>query len=309
MSLHRMRTAAIQAVHKLDTALKARVQHRERREITAILARSGPPRPCDSEALFQQLQGQYAPLPKYGYDAYSAWRRGVRRALALLDTMPCCEPGQCVLEAGCGDGMTGHALAGYGHDVHLTDQQDWRDPRAGSLPFTTADLCAGLPFAADVFDIIVSYNTFEHVPDPAAALAELVRVCRPGGVLYLEFGPLYAGPWGMHAYETLRMPFPQFLFSPEFLHARLKEVGIFDLGRPRAELQHLNQWRLHQFDTLWSAAPCTVDARPFPAQNHVHLVRQFPHAFQGRQLTYADVTTQGIAVTLRKRQKKEQKSG
>jgi SAM-dependent methyltransferase len=42
-----------------------------------------------------------------------------------------------------------------------------------------------LPFAAAAFDVVLSYETLEHVPDPAAFVAELARVLRPGGTLVL----------------------------------------------------------------------------------------------------------------------------
>lgn len=38
-----------------------------------------------------------------------------------------------------------------------------------------------LSFADQRFDVVVSNDVFEHVPDPAAAFAELHRVLRPGG--------------------------------------------------------------------------------------------------------------------------------
>ena len=38
-----------------------------------------------------------------------------------------------------------------------------------------------LPFEDDVFDAVVSYNTFEHLADPAAAASEIYRVLKPGG--------------------------------------------------------------------------------------------------------------------------------
>lgn len=40
---------------------------------------------------------------------------------------------------------------------------------------------APLPFADESFDLVVSYNTFEHIEDPAFTAAELLRVLRPGG--------------------------------------------------------------------------------------------------------------------------------
>jgi SAM-dependent methyltransferase len=41
-----------------------------------------------------------------------------------------------------------------------------------------------LPFQDGVFDAVLSLNVLEHVTDPFACAAELVRVLKPGGVLY-----------------------------------------------------------------------------------------------------------------------------
>ncbi|HJQ35762.1 MAG TPA: methyltransferase domain-containing protein [Thermoanaerobaculia bacterium] len=42
-----------------------------------------------------------------------------------------------------------------------------------------------LSFPDDSFDLIVSFEVLEHVPDAAAALSELARCLRPGGTLFL----------------------------------------------------------------------------------------------------------------------------
>ena len=41
----------------------------------------------------------------------------------------------------------------------------------------------GLPFADGDFDLVVSFTGLHCFPDPATAVAEMVRVVRPGGVL------------------------------------------------------------------------------------------------------------------------------
>jgi 2-polyprenyl-3-methyl-5-hydroxy-6-metoxy-1,4-benzoquinol methylase len=47
------------------------------------------------------------------------------------------------------------------------------------------------------FDTVISCETIEHVPDPRRALAELARVLKPGGRLYLTT-PNYLGPVGLY---------------------------------------------------------------------------------------------------------------
>ncbi|OWJ65640.1 class I SAM-dependent methyltransferase [Inquilinus limosus] len=53
-----------------------------------------------------------------------------------------------------------------------------------------ADLTA-LPFADGTFDVVIANHVLEHIPDDAAAIAELARVLRPGGraVLMVPFDP------------------------------------------------------------------------------------------------------------------------
>lgn len=45
-----------------------------------------------------------------------------------------------------------------------------------------ADVCA-LPYDDDSFDLVMAAHMLEHLPDPAAALTEMVRVLKPGGRL------------------------------------------------------------------------------------------------------------------------------
>ncbi len=62
------------------------------------------------------------------------------------------------------------------------------DALPGTHPFEHQDL-ACLTYAADAFDVVVTQEVLEHLPDLATALAEMARVLRPGGVM------LSSMPW------------------------------------------------------------------------------------------------------------------
>ena len=306
MDLRRKTANVVHRANKLGKKLFPRTHaiwySRYHSGIRKTLSQTDGPRHYDSEEVFEKLQQGYPPRSRYAYDKYSTWERGTKRALNLLNSEVFREPGLNVLEAGCGDGMAGYALACYGHKVTLVDLEDWRDERAKKLPFVAGDLCAKLPLDPESHEVIVSYQTFEHLEDPAKSLAELVRICKTGGHIYLRFGPLYASPWGLHAYRTLHMPYPQFLFSETFINQKLQELGIYDLGQQRTSLQPLNRWKLSRFSRLWRESDCEIISySELTDDSHLNLIKEYPKAFSGRELAFKDVVTQAISVMLRKR--------
>jgi SAM-dependent methyltransferase len=54
-----------------------------------------------------------------------------------------------------------------------------------------------LPFPDAVADVTFSSNVLEHVAEPVRLVDEMVRVTRPGGLLYVSFTAWYS-PWGGH---------------------------------------------------------------------------------------------------------------
>lgn len=186
-------------------------------------------------------------------------------------------------------------------ESHLTDLEDWRDDRARSLAFHQGELESGLGLPDAHFDLLYSYNTFEHLRDPGACLRELARLCRPGGLIHLDFGPLFASAWGLHVYHTIRTPYAQFLYSEEFINRKLRELGIFDLGKERLAPQPLNRWRLAQFEELFRSVGCEmIECSALLHSRWLGLVSRYPASFAGRGLTVEDLTHATLRVTLRK---------
>nr|WP_276202930.1 class I SAM-dependent methyltransferase [Jiangella muralis] len=54
-----------------------------------------------------------------------------------------------------------------------------------------------LPIRDGAADVCYSSNVLEHVPDPWTMAEEMLRVTRPGGIVYLSF-TVWLSPWGGH---------------------------------------------------------------------------------------------------------------
>jgi SAM-dependent methyltransferase len=69
----------------------------------------------------------------------------------------------------------------------------------------TEDLSGPLPFESDSFDLVICFEALEEVDDPDAALAELSRVLRPGGLLVASWRPpAELGPSLQGRFENVR---------------------------------------------------------------------------------------------------------
>jgi SAM-dependent methyltransferase len=98
--------------------------------------------------------------------------------------------GMRVLEVGCGQGPLLNHLPSRGAHMVGIDMSvaSLRRSAAGAVELgwdarvrvTQAD-AERLPFAAGVFDAVVSFGVLHHTPDTAGSIRELRRVLRPGG--------------------------------------------------------------------------------------------------------------------------------
>ena len=279
-------------------------------QVCQILA-SKDPYENYGEDVFDSLQHAYGPLwDEYGFDKYSTWRRGVERVLHLLEK-PAFR-GQRnlkVMEAACGEGMTGDAFENAGHQVTLHDLADWRDERTKHLDFVPGNLCERLPLPAESFDLICSWNSFEHLESPKTALAELTRMCKKGGYIYLDFAPLWCSPLGLHAL-AFHMPYAQFLFSEEMIETKMQECApcaptpVAQEGAWTDKKKHMdlmNKWRIGDFRELWNKSGCElISLKETTVSSHINAIANYPLAFRGRGLTLDDVTVAAIAVLLKK---------
>ncbi|HJP77955.1 MAG TPA: methyltransferase domain-containing protein [Pseudonocardiaceae bacterium] len=65
---------------------------------------------------------------------------------------------------------------------------------ATNVEFAVADVYA-LPYPDDSFDVVHAHQVLQHLADPVAALREMGRVCRPGGVVAVRDADYAAMTW------------------------------------------------------------------------------------------------------------------
>lgn len=141
-------------------------------------------------------------------DASSPWYRLVREQIGNV-------AGLRILEVACGRGGFARELSARGAQVTGCDfslaalgvgkakLQGSGDVRP--CAFVQGDAQA-LPFADKSFDMVISCETIEHVPDVKSAVREMWRVARPEGRLFLTT-PNYANLMGLYElYARLRHP-------------------------------------------------------------------------------------------------------
>ncbi|WP_448641975.1 methyltransferase domain-containing protein [Geodermatophilus sp. URMC 63] len=117
------------------------------------------------------------------------WRTADNSARYLL---PHLRPGLDVLDVGCGPGTITVDLARrvapgrvLGLDVSADPLAEARDLTAREgvpATFAVGDAYA-LDVPDDAFDVVHAHQVLQHLTDPVAALREMARVCRPGGLL------------------------------------------------------------------------------------------------------------------------------
>jgi len=144
--------------------------------------------------------------------------------------------GERVLDVAGGTGALGRRLALAGElavVADLTPEMLAEGRRAAerdgqrNVVFVEADAMR-LPFADEQFDLVVTRFALHHVLDPAAALAEMARVCRPGGRVAVIDLVRESGAAGAHhdELERLRDPSHRSAFEEPELLAISRAAGV-----------------------------------------------------------------------------------
>jgi len=120
------------------------------------------------------------------------WIHHRLKSIVLEQLKAHCRPHTVLLDAGCAEGLYMRAI---GDSVRYAVGLDVSNPklvRGAARSYQETHLQFGLgnlehiPFAATSFDLALCIQVLEHVPDHCAAITELHRVLRPGGILLVS---------------------------------------------------------------------------------------------------------------------------
>ncbi len=142
------------------------------------------PNGSDQRTDFQRLQDAYfarADAAKFIWQTTDAY---LSRTERLLLKHVLVRDSDLVLEIGCGEGgnlklIDGLPAGTVGVDLSRA-KVGWANRHLAGARFVCAD-AARLPFPDEAFELILCRDVLHHVPDKAAVVDEMVRVCRTSG--------------------------------------------------------------------------------------------------------------------------------
>lgn len=149
--------------------------------------------------------------------------------------------GAKVLDVGCGRGVlldrlgASYGTIGFGIDVSAESLKQARQEAQSGIHPARSD-ARRIPFADGSFDLVVSMDVLEHIPDSNRAIDEMARVMRPGGTLVcyaVSTRNRYTFNWFL---ETIALRLgtdlrsrachePELLVDPNVISSRLSRVG------------------------------------------------------------------------------------
>ena len=145
---------------------------------------------------------------------------GHHDAIALLVDMCRVGPEETVLDVACGPGLVACAFARNCRHVTGLDitpaMIEQAKKHQEELGLTNLSWRVGtnrpLPFADNSFTRVITRYSLHHCEEPGAVVAEMVRVCRPGGVVLVA--DVAMPPAKVEAYDQLER-----LRDPSHVHA------------------------------------------------------------------------------------------
>ncbi len=158
-------------------------------------------------------------------EARHFWFRGFRSFVTpMLRAAAADRPSPRILDCGCGTGANLALLDRFGRAFGFDlSEVGLRIARANGRPRTVRASVTAVPFPSGAFDIVTSFDVLYSLEaaDERAALAEIYRLLKPGGVAIVNVAAMEAlrGDHSVLSHEVRR-------YSRRELRDRLREAGF-----------------------------------------------------------------------------------
>ena len=168
---------------------------------------------------------------------------------------------QIVLDFGCGYGNEMIQLAKAGarkvYGIEISENQ-LREARQRLAKAGVTDRCCLLNEAPpEAVDCVFSFDSFEHFDDPAQILRRMHSFLKPGGRVYVSFGPSWFHPLGGHAFSAF--PWAHLLLCESAL---VRWRNLYYPGTSVGFNQSgLNRMTIKRFFALCDKSGFTVESR------------------------------------------------
>jgi SAM-dependent methyltransferase len=165
-----------------------------------------------------------------------------------------------VLDFGCGLGREVIEMAEHGAQlaVGLDSQQKLLEVAARDARQSSAsERCLFTTRTGEKFDAIFSVDGFEHYSEPEQILKAMRAAIRPGGRVFISFGPPWLHPRGGHLFSVF--PWAHLLFTEKALlrwRSDFKSDGATRFGEVEGGL---NQMTVRRFERLVAASDFEVE--------------------------------------------------
>ncbi|RJP21358.1 MAG: class I SAM-dependent methyltransferase [Candidatus Abyssobacteria bacterium SURF_5] len=168
-----------------------------------------------------------------GYDDYAGHAAGLREVFSdHLDLIQrFIRPPASLLDVGCAYGYFLELAASRGwsvqgvevsaHAAHIARAQARAQVHTGTV--------SGAGFAPSSFEIVTMWDVLEHSFSPATELAEVNRILKPNGYLFLtlpDAGSLIARVFGPHWFGFKKAAEHNYFFSRDTLNTILSQTGF-----------------------------------------------------------------------------------
>jgi SAM-dependent methyltransferase len=165
-----------------------------------------------------------------------------------------------VVDFGCGEAHEVVELAEHGarHVIGVENYPPWFSTATDRVRSSgLGDRCTIVEEWGDapaVADVIVCLDSFEHFEKPAEILRVMHRMLKPGGSVWVAFGPPWFHPYGGHLFSVF--PYAHLLFSERSLvtwrgtlPGKEPKTSFLDAG--------LNKMTVRRFERLVQKSPFT----------------------------------------------------